>query len=795
MPRSRRGSSDSGDRSRSRFREEGVIDDAAAHYEYSSRIDPRSRSRQNRDDEYRSRSRYSRVDERNDPSHYSKSQDVFERPSSAIGNENPSKKRMMPRTYSGSKYLDVHQTGNTSQRGWSGDGSRIIPEYDGVGERRRSIIYDDPDEYGNPSRNDAAYDRLPESSRITPSAPGIKPVDSYLDQQFQYKQLPQGKYIRLLKLFASTPTSKIKCTLHDYLLDTSPRFVAISYAWGDTTIKSKVIKLDSCKFSVSENLFDALKILRQEILLLKKKSVYVWADAVCINQDSPAEKTHQIQLMTAIYDKAFYVAIWLGLEDDDSSIAMQFLENVAKVADDGHRFRRLLFDPKQQPAIRAVKALFERPYWSRVWVVQEILKAHSRRVYCGSNMVQWNDMRKASQLFSKIDPNFLLAEGVDDWERQVAADKEIRHFGPATFDELGRAIDDRAVNDPMDAFLYALQAFRLKRATDPRDYVFGILGVMSTTIREEFKADYTKNIRKVFTKVVKYILYKTKRVDVICETIHFPIDHRNMTFLPTWVPDWSFPSKEHGFGMGLKNDFNAGRGLEKDFSLTLDNERHHEIIVGGNGQAELRISAVYLDTIAQAGTALESKVDAKDMFLMFFSWSTMFLHEFRFDCTEDMHEAFCKTLLLGKWPSLHDFDRAPQRERIEAFYRAFTIAKEKNSLWPLLNDAIKQFARMNKSNFDDPTLAAIYRTCETVMAGRAFCITKGRLMGLGTGAMRSGDEVVVPVGCKTPMILRSLPESHLYQFVGDVYIDGFMSGEIRNKLSGEELRRQKYVLV
>jgi len=50
-------------------------------------------------------------------------------------------------------------------------------------------------------------------------------------------------------------------------------------------------------------------------------------------------------------------------------------------------------------------------------------------------------------------------------------------------------------------------------------------------------------------------------------------------------------------------------------------------------------------------------------------------------------------------------------------------------------------------------------------------------MGMGTGFMAVDDIVVVPLGCSTPIILRRGGINGEYEFVGDVYIDGYMEGE------------------
>jgi hypothetical protein len=80
------------------------------------------------------------------------------------------------------------------------------------------------------------------------------------------------------------------------------------------------------------------------------------------------------------------------------------------------------------------------------------------------------------------------------------------------------------------------------------------------------------------------------------------------------------------------------------------------------------------------------------------------------------------------------------------------------------------------------------------MMGRCFCRTESGLIGMGSGAMISGDVVVVPLGCSTPILLRPEGTRGEYRFVGDVYIQGFMRGRAIDEWNTEEREVRKYVL-
>jgi hypothetical protein len=97
---------------------------------------------------------------------------------------------------------------------------------------------------------------------------------------------------------------------------------------------------------------------------------------------------------------AEFVTIWLGPEEDDSARATDLLRDIADQAESPERVLSLMLSRVQSDLI-AVVALFERDYWRRLWVVQEIYNARSIAVYCGSAKLPWKTYQLASQTFSR----------------------------------------------------------------------------------------------------------------------------------------------------------------------------------------------------------------------------------------------------------------------------------------------------------------------------------------------------------------------------------------------------------
>jgi Heterokaryon incompatibility protein (HET) len=76
--------------------------------------------------------------------------------------------------------------------------------------------------------------------------------------------------------------------------------------------------LNGRTFYVSKSVHD---ILRQGRGVFSSR--LIWVDSVCINQEDPKEKSHQVRKMQVIYAKATRVTVCLG-DSPDAALARAF---------------------------------------------------------------------------------------------------------------------------------------------------------------------------------------------------------------------------------------------------------------------------------------------------------------------------------------------------------------------------------------------------------------------------------------------------------------------------------------
>ncbi|PVH93757.1 HET-domain-containing protein, partial [Periconia macrospinosa] len=163
---------------------------------------------------------------------------------------------------------------------------------------------------------------------------------------------------RIMKLLKGNGTMPIICDISVESLDDNPFYEALSYVWGDDKITKDII-VRGVTISVTVNLFKFLSVLRSPTT-----DKLIWADAICIDQTNDKEKTHQIGLMTRIYRNCRKAHIWFD----------HFTPDWEQEASHSHDYRmtyEMTAPISWLLVMDCVRWLLTRPWWTRVWTLQE----------------------------------------------------------------------------------------------------------------------------------------------------------------------------------------------------------------------------------------------------------------------------------------------------------------------------------------------------------------------------------------------------------------------------------------
>jgi hypothetical protein len=189
--------------------------------------------------------------------------------------------------------------------------------------------------------------------------------------------------IQLLNLLPGRRDHQLCLSFHIMTLYDSAFYTAASYMWG-TASATREILLDGEPFLIRENLWKFLCELRARSAVSQREAEnrpdMLWLDAICINQDDIEERNQQVAMMEEIYPNAEEVAVWLGSEADNSTLAMKAFET---------RETREQWSTEEG---RAMLELFNRTYWRRVWIVQEFVLAQKLTINCGKKHVSGQDL-------------------------------------------------------------------------------------------------------------------------------------------------------------------------------------------------------------------------------------------------------------------------------------------------------------------------------------------------------------------------------------------------------------------
>lgn len=135
---------------------------------------------------------------------------------------------------------------------------------------------------------------------------GMGPYTGYdqavLGPRYHYQQLVGNERFRLIRLLPGEADNDITINL-THVKDDPPEYQALSCTWGNDPRQHPIIvKDDKNKASVlniQPNVHAALKALCSRSI-----SMYLWIDAICINQDDVKERSGQILMMETIYREA-----------------------------------------------------------------------------------------------------------------------------------------------------------------------------------------------------------------------------------------------------------------------------------------------------------------------------------------------------------------------------------------------------------------------------------------------------------------------------------------------------------
>lgn len=178
-----------------------------------------------------------------------------------------------------------------------------------------------------------------------------------------YAPLNSGQ-IRILVLEPSDDDHEpLYVSFHvDSLENLLGHYEALSHVWGQPKLDYPLNHSDGSYIRVTENLNSALRRIRK-----RHRLRWVWADAVCIDQENDQENGDQVQLMGQIFRSARRVVVWLGLGGGQKEEGMAILGALSR-----QPMRQQPFTPVEGSNFLArILSFLGLDWFKRLWIVQE----------------------------------------------------------------------------------------------------------------------------------------------------------------------------------------------------------------------------------------------------------------------------------------------------------------------------------------------------------------------------------------------------------------------------------------
>lgn len=324
--------------------------------------------------------------------------------------------------------------------------------------------------------------------------------------------------IRLFRILNSRSErrQRMRCEVQMFSLQQAPRYSALSYCWR-TDDESELVEFQGSlrgTRSISRDLASAIRTVQ-----VWQKDDWLWVDTICIDQSEVAEKNDQVPRMQMIYEGARNVTIWLGEAVPDRREAYYPKHTATPL--DFARNAELGLTRNKVDQLCDLSAE-GRAWWSRVWVIQEMVVAANLYVCIGPQIVHWNKFKRATSYL--------------DWYGNPYTEADLMAIS-ARISQLNRLRESWRENKYSLTVLELLDMGRKSYATDARDNIYGLLGLMRPEDKRQICVDYNRTPNVIYAEVTAMLIKTQRSLDFLVRCFSDSSLHSQPS-LPSWVLDF-----------------------------------------------------------------------------------------------------------------------------------------------------------------------------------------------------------------------------------------------------------------
>lgn len=650
------------------------------------------------------------------------------------------------------------------------------------------------------------------------------------------------KEIRILFLEPEPADSPKEVVIHVFsgsLLEPNiPRlYGCLSYCWGDTKITKPIqvnysekysrersgLVTSQVTFNVTTNLEAALRVMRSTL-----SRPVLWADAICIDQSDDEERSSQVALMAEIYSQAVQTVVWLGESDQTAKMVFEFadvltkMEQKANEVDPRTKVAGILcgrLRPLAKGLLRfsddevtsddfykmrwGIQALLARPFFRRVWVLQEVALALTKDivVHCGSSLIWWGTFLNLT--------SFEWRAAAYQGHLPIDIDRDRRLGLPAknpamvpgahyVLPEMWSYMRDHCSNTKRGKILDLVIRRQEFQAKDPRDQVYAMLGIAKECQDREnlhygFIPDYSLSVMEVYTRFTRAIIETLQNVIVLSAIDTFESSPtREKRGMPSWVPEYDrHINLRQTFAFLGDGHYRASGKTKTVIEQTdADTLAIQGIVfdrVSRNPELGPYKLSVQTDNVSDPTKVAILSIDGIEGGIKHLWLVTVLKAPGALISSQDLIESFILTLIGSR---REYFDRHLIQNVLDLpdlladfaaywlmLYRDFMPLPFKSTLYSS-HDHLREIASKGLPGRFGQRL---FYTCN----GRSFLITEGELLALVSGRVVAGDEIAVLQGGNVPYLVRgectsssSMVSEWKGRLIGECYVHGRMMGSI-----------------
>ncbi|KAI0847202.1 heterokaryon incompatibility protein-domain-containing protein [Daldinia vernicosa] len=569
-----------------------------------------------------------------------------------------------------------------------------------------------------------------------------------------YEALPaDGSQIRLVTIHQGEEDEDIECTLENFPfienID-SHEYEALSYVWGDAS-STAFISLNKKPFQVTRNLEAALRALR-----LRDRKRLVWIDAICINQANVQERNQEVSRMGKIYSQAGHVIVWLGPDTfirgecvSDKTIDLLNLIADTNPQDPEAAATIMTKMDKSLYGLELLHKFFFQPWYTRVWILQEIVLAKSATVVYGDRLMDWDRVLEAVDSLRRLQ----IGQNTHIWRLSGASRVDsIQRCWMRVRTAKSRDTPRRPIYLELVELLWQTRFFEKK---EPRDRLYGILGLLKGDAQNEklLEVDYTKPVADIFRDLAVFLLKGGLLSHALCAVAN------SMEGLPSWASTWTAElegdaASKLSTGLMTYMQIHELKGIQPPLNPPRFSDDLHRVTIKGH---------VFTPSIQHTGKSFKSGTPQ----IANLNDSIRVCHrrliewEDEMECQGCSRQKFTTKAQRRKAWKCALFHELPGDETETS--ENYDLLTNRNRRAPLANDGpliVRAIVDLNSQ-------LGIY--CNF----RKPFVTASGLMG-STGSNRNvhiGDKLCVFVGSAVPYILRPVGRSKkLYQFVSCCWV-------------------------